>query len=63
MNKPINVKELSGWDGHSAAGQAAYDRHFEFEKDHSAIIDVIDNQMDYDPEEVAAAYAALQKYK
>lgn len=63
MIKPISSKELQGWDGHSAKGQAAYDRHFEFEKSFDAVMEIIDNQLDYTPEEVDAAYIALQKFK
>lgn len=62
MNFP-NTQTLNGWDGYSRKGQAAYDRHFEFEKSHAEIMDVIDNWMDHTEEELEAAYKALERYK
>jgi hypothetical protein len=57
------ANDLQGWDGYGRKGQAAYDKIFDFEKNHAEIMDVIQNQLDYSEEEIEAAYRALECYK
>lgn len=59
-----NTDALRGWDGYSRAGQAAYDRHFQFEMDMSDAIDIVQNPDPeiYTPEQIENARAMFEKY-
>ncbi|HEY9196654.1 MAG TPA: hypothetical protein VIM77_10325 [Mucilaginibacter sp.] len=63
MSTPIKSNELNGWDGNSRKGQAAYDRHFQFEMAISEAQDIIANEFDYSEEEVDAAKKLIEKYR
>lgn len=63
MAKPITSNELNGWDGHGRRGQAAYDRHFDWEREMADAQDIIANEFDYSEEEVEAARKLIEKYR
>lgn len=62
---PVNSQVLNGWDGNSRKGQAAYDRHFEFEMSFADAMDIVQNPDPelYSQDQIEAAYETVKRYK